>query len=116
MAIRLWQKISLLVGMLGFLGHADARGDDVDASVFRTEEAARSYLEANPFGPRAQAAFLALVQFDLARKNPDFSLDEIRTGFARATRRSTRRTRDSSGPVTGAASSAATAGSSDAPY
>ena len=82
MATRFWRKISLLIGMLGLLGHSGVRADEVNSAAFQSEEEARAYLDKNPFGPQAKAAFLALVEFDLARKNPGFSLEEIRSGFA----------------------------------
>ena len=71
-------KIALLVGMLGVSGSATAQ----DSSAFTSERQAENYLRENPNGPLAKAAFLAIVEFQLARENPGFSRSDIAEGIA----------------------------------
>lgn len=68
-------KIALIVGALGMSGAAHAQ--DLDSASFTSQAQAESYLRQNPTGPRAKAAFLAIVEFQLARENPGFSRSDI---------------------------------------
>ena len=68
-------QIVLLVGALGVSGVARAQG--IESGVFTSEAQAQRYLRENPAGPQAKAAFLAIVEFQLARENPGFSRDDI---------------------------------------
>ena len=74
--------ILAVLALLGLVGSPAVRADDVDPSIFVDEESARAYLDENPSGPLAKYAFLALVEFDLARAHPGFSREEIASGFA----------------------------------
>jgi len=47
--------------------------DEVDSSEFTLEQEALAYLEQNPLGPLAEAAFIAAVEFQLAREYPEFA-------------------------------------------
>lgn len=67
--------IAILIGALGFPGAA--RAQDFGSSAFTSEAQAERYLRQNPTGPQAKAAFLAIVEFQLARKNPGFSRSDI---------------------------------------
>ena len=73
-------KIALLVGMLGVSGTATAQG--AESGTFTSERQAENYLRQNPNGPLAKAAFLAIVEFQLARENPGFSRSDIAKGIA----------------------------------
>lgn len=72
-------RIAMLVGAVGLAGHAKAQ--DYDSSAFSTEAQAERYLRENPVGPRAKAALLAIVEFQLARENPGFSRSAIAEGI-----------------------------------
>ncbi len=50
-----------------------AHAQDVDSSEFKSEQEALAYLEQNPLGPLADAAFMASVEFQLAREHPEFA-------------------------------------------
>ncbi len=76
------RRILAVLALLGLVGSPAVRADDVDPSVFVDEKSARAYLDENPSGPLAKEAFLALVEFDLARAHPGFSREEIASGFA----------------------------------
>ncbi len=69
------------LGMAGAVGEA-AKAQDVNSGAFADEAAARDYLATNPTGPLARSAFLALVEFDLARDHAGFSRQDIADGFA----------------------------------
>lgn len=69
-----------LIGMLGF-PIAGANAQNFDSRGFSSEREARNYLRQNPTGPRANAAFLALTEFRLARENPGLTRDQIISGF-----------------------------------
>ncbi|MFL4470173.1 hypothetical protein ACERZ8_09925 [Tateyamaria armeniaca] len=71
-------QVILIVGMLGLPG--TARAQDFGSSAFTSKAQAEAYLKANPTGPRAKAAFLAIVEFQLAQENPGFSRSDIARG------------------------------------
>lgn len=71
-------QLALIVGALGLSG--TARAQAIDSSVFTSEAQAERYLRQNPTGPQAKAAFLAIVEFQLARRNPGFSRSDIAKG------------------------------------
>lgn len=81
----LWQVLTI-VGALGTYGAA--RAQDVGSSAFTSETQARAYLRDNPTGPMAKAAFVAMVEFQLARANPGFTRAEIAASFNRQDSRS----------------------------
>ena len=73
-------KVLALLSVLGIpLSSAAAQ----NSAQFDSPAAARAYLRANPDGPQANAAFLALVEFRLMRENPGLSRDEIMSIFNR---------------------------------
>ncbi|WP_422037548.1 hypothetical protein [Roseibium sp.] len=73
-------KVLALLSVLGIpLSNAAAQ----NSAQFDSPAAARAYLRANPDGPQANAAFLALVEFRLMRENPGLSRDEIMSIFNR---------------------------------
>ena len=80
-------QVLTIVGALGAYG--TARAQDVGSSAFSSEAQARAYLRDNPTGPMAKAAFVAMVEFQLARANPGFTRAEIAAGFNRQSSRST---------------------------
>lgn len=71
-------RVVSLVGALGLpvASHAQNFG----SSAFSSQAQAESYLKQNPTGPRAKAAFLAIVEFQLAQENPGFSRADIAKG------------------------------------
>ncbi|GGH39718.1 hypothetical protein SAMN05444007_11314 [Cribrihabitans marinus] len=71
-------QIVALVGALGVSGMARAQAPD--SSAFTSQAQAENYLRENPTGPLAKAAFLAIVEFQLARQNPGFSRVDIARG------------------------------------
>ena len=71
-------QVVLLIGALGMTGAA--RAQDYGSRSFTSKAQAEAYLRSNPTGPRAKAAFLAIVEFDLARENPGFSRSDIARG------------------------------------
>jgi hypothetical protein len=71
-------QVVLLVGILGQTGAAGAQ--NLDSGAFASEAQAQAYLRQNPTGPLAKAAFLAIVEFQLARENPGFSRADIAAG------------------------------------
>lgn len=71
-------QVILLIGVLGLPG--TARAQDFGSSSFTSKAQAEAYLRANPTGPRAKAAFLAIVEFQLAQDNPGFSRSNIASG------------------------------------
>ena len=71
-------RIVSLVGVLGLPGAAQAQ--DFGSSAFTSQSQAEDYLRQNPTGPQAKAAFLAIVEFQLARENPGFSRSDIAQG------------------------------------
>lgn len=71
-------QVVLLVGLLGVPGVA--RAQDSGSQAFTSEAQAERYLRQNPTGPLAKAAFLAIVEFQLARENPGFSRSAIAKG------------------------------------
>ena len=79
-AMRGWiaGQIVALVGALGVSGMARAQAPD--SSAFTSQAQAENYLRENPTGPLAKAAFLAIVEFQLARQNPGFSRADIARG------------------------------------
>ncbi|WP_306143065.1 hypothetical protein [Roseibium sp. MMSF_3412] len=73
-------KVLALLSVLGIpLSNAAAQ----NSRQFESPASARAYLRANPDGPEANAAFLALVEFRLMRENPGLSRDEIIAIFNR---------------------------------
>lgn len=71
-------RVVSLVGVLGLPGVVHAQ--DSATSSFTSQAQAESYLKENPTGPRAKAAFLAIVEFQLAQENPGFSRSDIAKG------------------------------------
>ena len=77
---KLVSQIALLVGALGLSGMA--RSQDINSGAFSSIAQAEQYLRQNPNGPLAKAAFLAIIEFQLARENPGFSRSDIAKGIA----------------------------------
>lgn len=85
---RLLGSIAMLVGALGFV--SVPRAQDIDSSYFKSQAQAEAYLRQNPNGPLAKAAFLAIVEFQLARELPGFSRADIAAGVNMPQTRATR--------------------------
>ncbi|WP_299473249.1 hypothetical protein [uncultured Roseibium sp.] len=66
-----------ILAMLSVLGIPLSSAAAQNSKQFDTAASARAYLRANPDGPEANAAFLALVEFRLMRENPGLSRDDI---------------------------------------
>lgn len=66
-----------ILAMLSVLGIPLSSAVAQNSKQFETAASARAYLRANPDGPEANAAFLALVEFRLMSENPGLSRDEI---------------------------------------
>ncbi|WP_434050797.1 MAG: hypothetical protein RDA78_15875 [Roseibium sp.] len=83
---RVLGKVLALLSVLGIpLCNAAAQ----NVRQFDSPASARAYLRANPDGPQANAAFLALVQFRLMSENPGLSRDEMIAIFNQNTSAST---------------------------
>lgn len=78
-------RVIALIGALGLpFGAVNAQA--LDSRAFADEAQARAYLRDNPNGPRAKAAFLALVEFRLMRENPGLGREQIIAGFRQIVR------------------------------
>jgi hypothetical protein len=78
-------RVISLIGALGLpFGAVNAQA--LDSRAFSDEAQARAYLRDSPNGPRAKAAFLALVEFRLMLENPGLGRDQIIAGFRQIAR------------------------------
>ncbi|WP_299148076.1 hypothetical protein [uncultured Tateyamaria sp.] len=68
-------QLVLLIGVIGLPGAV--RAQTFGSDTFTTQAQAENYLRQSPTGPRAKAAFMAIVEFQLARENPGFSRSDI---------------------------------------
>ena len=61
-------------------------GEMMPLNKFKTEDAARAYLKANPTGRYAKLAFLALVEYRLMRENPAMTSTQAMAVFDKSLR------------------------------
>jgi uncharacterized membrane protein YgcG len=75
------KRVAAIFGTLGLVGATSAVFAQ-EGGWFASVQEARDYLSQNPVGARAEQAFRAIVDADLAARYPEFDRKAIAGGFA----------------------------------